>query len=140
MKRVKLHLFALCAILALISCGSDKDPVLNDDAAIYEVVLEASGDDYIAEAIIINPDKVSIIEGNTDLKQSNVNAYFKGVKRYSTSSKVTVISIQGIIVSKTGATLKMTVYKDGKEVYKNAVTVPEYENNTKSIVYSSRLK
>ncbi|MCM1612139.1 beta-barrel fold lipoprotein [Phocaeicola vulgatus] len=143
MKKVKLHLFALCAALALVSCGeSDDDPVLNT-SAVYKVVLEASGDDYTAEAIIINPDNVSIIDetSNTDLKQSSVTEYFSGRKVYTTSKEVKVISAQGIILSKSksGATLKMTVYQNGKEVYQNTVSVPdsEKENNTKSIQYTN---
>ena len=101
-------MFALCATLVLVSCGgSDDDPVFNNTSAVYKVVLEASGDDYTAEAIIINPDNVSIIDetSNTDLKQSSV--------------------------------LKMTVYQDGKEVYQNTVSVPDSENNTKSIQYTN---
>lgn len=142
MKRVKLHLFTLCAILALFSCGeSDNEPVINDTTAVYKVVLEASGDDYTAEAIIINPDNVSIIDetNNTDLKQSSVTEYFSGRKVYTTSKEVKVISAQGIILSKgkSGATLKMTVYQDGKEVYQNTVSVPDSENNTKSIQYTN---
>lgn len=44
MKKIKLHLFALCATLVLVSCGgSDDDPVFNNTSAVYKVVLEASG-------------------------------------------------------------------------------------------------
>lgn len=141
MKKIKLHLFALCATLVLVSCGgSDDDPVFNNTSAVYKVVLEASGDDYTAEAIIINPDNVSIIDetSNTDLKQSSVTEYFSGRKVYITSKEVKVISAQGIILSKSksGAILKMTVYQDGKEVYQNTVSVPDSENNTKSIQYT----
>lgn len=47
MKKIKLHLFALCATLVLVSCGgSNDDPVFNNTSAVYKVVLEASGDDY----------------------------------------------------------------------------------------------
>lgn len=142
MKKIKLHLFALCATLVLVSCGgSDDDPVFNNTSAVYKVVLEASGDDYTAEAIIINPDNVSIIDetSNTDLKQSSVTEYFSGRKVYITSKEVKVISAQGIILSKSksGAILKMTVYQDGKEVYQNTVSVPDSENNTKSIQYTN---
>ena len=142
MKKIKLHLFALCATLVLVSCGgSDNDPVFNNTSAVYKVVLEASGDDYTAEAIIINPDNVSIIDetSNTDLKQSSVTEYFSGRKVYITSKEVKVISAQGIILSKSksGAILKMTVYQDGKEVYQNTVSVPDSENNTKSIQYTN---
>ena len=137
MKKIKLHLFALCATLVLVSCGgSDDDPVFNNTSAVYKVVLEASGD-----AIIINPDNVSIIDetSNTDLKQSSVTEYFSGRKVYITSKEVKVISAQGIILSKSksGAILKMTVYQDGKEVYQNTVSVPDSENNTKSIQYTN---
>ena len=130
MKKIKLHLFALCATLVLVSCGgSDNDPVFNNTSAVYKVVLEASGDDYTAEAIIINPDNVSIIDetSNTDLKQSSVTEYFSGRKVYITSKEVKVISAQGIILSKSksGAILKMTVYQDGKEIYQNTVSVPD---------------
>ena len=31
----------------------------------------------------------------------------------------------------------MTVYQDGKEVYQNTVSVPDSENNTKSIQYTN---
>ena len=137
MKKIKLHLFALCATLVLVSCGgSDNDPVFNNTSAVYKVVLEASGDDYTAEAIIINPDNVS---SNTDLKQSSVTEYFSGRKVYITSKEVKVISAQGIILSKSksGAILKMTVYQDGKEIYQNTVSVPDSENNTKSIQYTN---
>ena len=107
----------------------------------HKVVLEASGDDYTAEAIIINPDNVSIIDetSNTDLKQSSVTEYFSGRKVYITSKEVKVISAQGIILSKSksGAILKMTVYQDGKEIYQNTVSVPDSENNTKSIQYTN---
>lgn len=50
-----------------------------------------------------------------------------------------VISAQGIILSKSksGAILKMTVYQDGKEIYQNTVSVPDSENNTKSIQYTN---
>lgn len=144
MKKIKLHLFALCAALALVSVscgGSDDDPVLNNTSAVYKVILEASGDDYTAEAIVINPDNVSIIDetSNTDLKQSSVTEYFSGRKVYTTSKEVKVISVQGIILSKSksGATLKMTVYQDGKEVYQNTVSVPDSENNTKSMQYTN---
>ena len=88
MKKIKLHLFALCATLVLVSCGgSDNDPVFN----------------------------------NTSAKE------------------VKVISAQGIILSKSksGAILKMTVYQDGKEIYQNTVSVPDSENNTKSIQYTN---
>lgn len=91
MKKIKLHLFALCATLVLVSCGgSDNAPVFNNTSAVYKVVLEASGDDYTAEAIIINPDNVSIIDetSNTDLKQSSVTEYFSGRKVYITSKEV----------------------------------------------------
>lgn len=142
MKKIKLHLFALCATLVLVSCGgSDNDPVFNNTSAVYKVVLEASGDDYTAEAIIINPDNVSIIDetSNTDLKQSSVTEYFSGRKVYITSKEVKVISAQGIILSKSksGAILKMTVYQDEKEIYQNTVSVPDSENNTKSIQYTN---
>lgn len=142
MKKIKLHLFALCAVLTLVSCGgSNDDPVLNNTAAVYKVVLEASGDNYTAEAIIINSDNVSIIDetNNTDLKQSSVTEYFNGRKVYTTSKKVKVISAQGIILSKSksGATLKMAVYQDGKEVYQNTVSVPDSENDTKSMQYTN---
>ena len=150
MKKIKLHLFALCATLVLVSCGgSDNDPVFNNTSAVYKVVLEASGDDYTAEAIIINPDNVSIIDetSNTDLKQSSVTEYFSGRKVYITSKEVKVISAQGIILSKSKSTnkfifirpciLKMTVYQDGKEIYQNTVSVPDSENNTKSIQYTN---
>ena len=136
MKKIKLHLFALCATLVLVSCGgSDNDPVFNNTSAVYKVVLEASGDDYTAEA------NVSIIDetSNTDLKQSSVTEYFSGRKVYITSKEVKVISAQGIILSKSksGAILKMTVYQDGKEIYQNTVSVPDSENNTKSIQYTN---
>lgn len=100
MKKIKLHLFALCATLVLVSCGgSDDDPVFN----------------------------------------SSVTEYFSGRKVYITSKEVKVISAQGIILSKSksGAILKMTVYQDGKEVYQNTVSVPDSENNTKSIQYTN---
>lgn len=43
-EKIKLHLFALCATLVLVSCGgSDDDPVFNNTSAVYKVVLEASG-------------------------------------------------------------------------------------------------
>lgn len=56
-----------------------------------------------------------------------------------TSKEVKVISAQGIILSKSksGAILKMTVYQDGKEIYQNTVSVPDSENNTKSIQYTN---
>ena len=143
MEKSKIFFF-LCAALVLVSCSdSNDDPVLNNTSAVYKVVLEASGDDYTAEAIIINPDNVSIIDetSNTDLKQSSVTEYFSGRKVYTTSKEVKVISAQGIILSKSksGATLKMTVYQNGKEVYQNTVSVPdsEKENNTKSIQYTN---
>ena len=84
MKKSRLF-FLLCTFLILFSCsGSDDDPVFNNTSAVYKVVLEASGDDYTAEAIIINPDNVSIIDetSNTDLKQSSVTEYFSGRKVY----------------------------------------------------------
>lgn len=132
--------FFLCAVLVFTSCGgSNDDPVLNDTTAIYKVILEASGENYTAEAIIINPDNVSIIDEtkNVDLKQSSVSEYFSGTKQYSTSKKVKFISIQGIILSKLGASLKMTVYRDGKEIYQNTVTVPDSGNTTKTIIYNN---
>ena len=126
MKKIKLHLFALCATLVLVSCGG------SDNAHAFN---------YTAEAIIINPDNVSIIDetSNTDLKQSSVTEYFSGRKVYITSKEVKVISAQGIILSKSksGAILKMTVYQDGKEIYQNTVSVPDSENNTKSIQYTN---
>lgn len=139
MKTSKLFFF-LCAVLALVSsCGdSNDDPVLND-GGVYKVVLEASGEDYTAEAIVINPENVSIIDEtkNLDLKQSSVTENFKGVKTYITSKKVKHISIQGIILSKLGASLKMTVYRDNEEVYQNTVTVPDSDNTTKTIIYNN---
>lgn len=132
-------LFFVCAIFALISCGgSDNDPVVND-IAVYKVVLEAAGEDYTAEAIIINPDNISFIDEtkNIDLKQSSVTEYFTGNKIYSTAKQVQYISVQGIILSNKKATLKMTVYRDGKEVYQNAVTVPDSGNTTKTIIYNN---
>ena len=82
-------------------------------------------------------------EMNADLKesrkQSSVTEYFSGRKVYITSKEVKVISAQGIILSKSksGAILKMTVYQDGKEIYQNTVSVPDSENNTKSIQYTN---
>lgn len=36
MKKIKLHLFALCATLVLVSCGgSDNDPVFNNTSAVF---------------------------------------------------------------------------------------------------------
>lgn len=40
MKKIKLHLFALCATLVLVSCGgSDNDPVFNNTSAVYKVSI-----------------------------------------------------------------------------------------------------
>lgn len=68
-----------------------------------------------------------------------LNFAFNITKVYITSKEVKVISAQGIILSKSksGAILKMTVYQDGKEVYQNTVSVPDSENNTKSIQYTN---
>lgn len=139
MEKSKIFFF-LCAVLVLTSCGgSNDDPVLNDTSAIYRVTFEASGEDYTAEATIIDLDNGSIVDetNNLDLKQNSVNEYFKGVKIYRTSKKTKFISVRGIILSKLGASLKMTVYRDGKEIYQNTVAVPDSGNTTKTIIYSN---
>ena len=52
MKKIKLHLFALCATLVLVSCGgSDDDPVFNNTSAVYKVVFETNRDDFTDEDI-----------------------------------------------------------------------------------------
>lgn len=139
MRRVKFLLIQIVAALILTSCGSsDDDPVLRDTAS-YKIVLEAVGEDYTAQAIVINPDNVSFFDDtkNIDLKQSSVTEYFTGTKTYSTTKQVQYISVQGIILSKTKATLKMTVYQDGKEIYQNSVSVPDSENDTRSLHYTN---
>lgn len=139
MEKSKIFFF-LCAVLVLTSCGgSNDDPVFNDTSAIYRVTFEALGEDYTAEATIIDPDNGSIVDetNNIDLKQNSVNEYFKGVKTYRTSKKTKFISVRGIILSKLGASLKMTVYRDGKEIYQNTVAVPDSGNTTKTIIYSN---
>lgn len=136
MKKVILSLCSIIAILVMFACG---DSDVNNDKAFFKVVLEATGEDYTAKSNVLNTNNVSLIDETTgkDLKQASISENFSGEKVYSTSEKVQYFSAQGIIISNTGATLKMTVYQDGKEIYQNTVSVPEADNDMKSMVYTN---
>lgn len=132
--------FSLFAVLVLLSCGgSDNAPSRSFDTAIYKVVLEAVGNDYTANAHIMNMDNVSIVNETTgkDLNQNSVDEYFKGKVVYTMSKKVQYISVQSVIISETSASLKMTIYKDGEEIYQNTISVPDSENKSKSLFYTN---
>lgn len=132
--------FSLFAVLVLFSCGgSDNDHSRSFNTAIYKVVLEAVGNDYTANAHIMNMDNVSIVNETTgkDLNQNSVDEYFKGKVVYTMSKKVQYISVQSVIISETSASLKMTIYKDGEEIYQNTISVPDSENKSKSLFYTN---
>lgn len=127
MKKSTLFFF-LCAVLALVSCGgSDDDFKMKGDPHEYKVVFEATGTDYSAEVHVLNSENVSLYDetDSKDLKQPNISEEFTGRKVYYTQGKVVLFTAQGIIMSKSGASLTMTVYEDGKEVYRNTVSVPD---------------
>lgn len=136
MKKVILSLYSFIAILVMFACD---DSEVNNDKAVFKVVLEATGEDYTAKSNVLNTNNVSLIDETTgtDLKQASISENFSGEKVYSTSEKVQYFSAQGIIISNTSATLKMTVYQDGKEIYQNTVSVPDSDNDTKSMVYTN---
>ncbi|WP_139317659.1 hypothetical protein [Parabacteroides timonensis] len=138
MKKSRLF-FLLCTFLILFSCsGSDDDKFsLKDEAYTYKVVFEVIGTDYMAEAHVLNTDNVPLYDAtdNKNLKQASINEEFVGKKVYYTTDKVQMFSSQGIILSKSGATLTMTVYEDNKEVYKNTVSVPDGKNTVKDLHY-----
>lgn len=51
--------------------------------------------------------------------------------------KVMYISVQGVIISEVSGTLKMVVYRNGKEIYNETVSVPDLGNKTKSLYYTN---
>lgn len=134
MKKSRLFFF-LCAVLALVSCGgSDDGFMMKGDPHEYRVVFEATGTDYSAEASVLNTDNVSLYDetDSKDLKQPNISEEFTGRKVYYTQDKVVGFGAHGIIMSKSGASLTMMVYEDGKEVYRNTVSVPDSDGKNKS--------
>lgn len=68
---------------------------------------------------------------------TSVDEYFTGKKTYITSDKVQYISVQGVILSDVNATLTLSVFRDGKQVFKETVTVPEADNKTKALYYTN---
>lgn len=137
MKTMKIF-FSFLLVVLLASCGSDDEPVYEDSSAIYKIVLEASGQDYTANAHIVNSDNIpfqDISSGNSE--KTSVDEYFTGKKTYVTSDKVQYISVQGVILSDMYASLTMSVYRDGKQVYHETVTVPDADNTTKALYYTN---
>lgn len=137
MKKSRLFLL-LCTVLVLFSCGDSIDKYkVKTDAYVYRVVFEVTGTDYTAEADLLNTENVSIYDEteNKDLKQSSVFEGFVGKKIYYTTGKVRLFKSAGYISSDTGAVLTMTVYEDGKEVYKNSISVPDEANTTRYLQY-----
>ena len=45
--------------------------------------------------------------------------------------------VQGVIISEVSGTLKMVVYRNGKEIYNETVSVPDLGNKTKSLYYTN---
>lgn len=121
-------LLLLVSVLFLSSCnGTNDDFKMKGEPHEYKVVFEATGTDYWAEASVLNTDNVSLYDetDSKDLKQPNISEEFTGRKVYYTQDKVVGFGAHGIIMSKSGASLTMTVYEDGKEVYRNTVSVPD---------------
>lgn len=135
--KVKFYLFLLTMIF-FVACSDDDKPVVND-AAIYKIELEASGKDYSANVHITNSDNISILDASTGdvAGQSSVDENFENRRIYVTSDKVMYISVQGVIISEVSGTLKMVVYRNGKEIYNETVSVPDLGNKTKSLYYTN---
>lgn len=127
-------LLLLFFILVLSSCnGGDDDFKMKGDPHEYKVVFEATGTDYWAEASVLNTDNVPLYDetDSKDLKQPNISEEFTGRKVYYTQDKVVGFGAHGIIRSESGASLTLTVYEDGKEVYRNTVSVPDPDGKNK---------
>lgn len=121
-------LLLLFSVLFLSSCGGSDDGLkMKGDPHEYKVVFEATGTDYSAEVYVLSSENVSLYDetDSKDLKQPNISEEFTGKKVYYTQGKVVLFTAQGIIMSKSGASLTMTVYEDDKEVYRNTVSVPD---------------
>lgn len=138
------NLFVLISMITCtalcISCNKENGMEKHNEG-IYRVVLEASGEDYSAEANIYNLNDVSLFDETKgeNLCNHSVVEYFTGIKKYSTMGKVKSFSAMGMIISKKPAILSMTVFKDGISIYSKSVSiVPEGDgmrNVTKDLVF-----
>lgn len=132
------------SMVFLYSCDSGPDPDLFDkDLGIYKVILTASGEDYTAGANITNLSNVPLIDETkgVNMQQCTVLEDFTGEQIYSTSENVHFFTAQGLITSKKVASLRMRVYKDGKSIYENTISItPEIESNqsiTKNLIFTN---
>jgi hypothetical protein len=117
-------IFYFLILLFIVSCGDDKDDVETGEGAIYRVVFETDSKEGKAQAHVSNGGGANIIDEITkeDSKQSVVDNIIEEKAIYYTSKKVTLFLAQGIIYTDSVAFLKMTVYKDSKEVFTENVT------------------
>lgn len=136
MKAIKIF-FSFLLVLLLFSCSSNDEPVNVYSSSIYIIEMEASGQDYTANAHIVNSENISFFEESSGNSMTSVDEYFTGKKTYITSDKVQYISVQGVIISDVNATLTLSVLRDGKQVFKETVTVPEADNTTKALYYTN---
>ena len=141
MKTSKL-LFVLCAIFALVSCGDSKDePQLEKgDAHVYKVVVETAGSkDSQGLVILHNMDNISFFDetANKDLQSNQIQDQFVGKKVYHTTGKVKYfIATASSLGDNPGDSLTMTIYADGKEVYKQTSSVTEISGGN-TLTYST---
>lgn len=129
--KTKFLLLALMAAL-FTACGDNDEPtekVGNE----YTVIFESSGSDdaYTAMYSISTLDNANIydVTNNRNTQQSSIQQKeFKGKVELSTVSPTTgLIAVAVIGPSKEGmGTLKMTVYKNGKNVYEQSVVVTDW--------------
>lgn len=102
----------------LLSCDSEEtDTKSTKEKGIYKVMLEATGEHYIAKIHIYNTDNVNLTSDGYDIGEASFTTIFKGTKEFSTAKEVKNIAVQCEISSRTPATLKMIIYKDDKCVY-----------------------
>lgn len=136
MKAIKIF-FSFLLVVLLFSCSNNDEPVNVDSSSIYIIEMEASGQDYTANAHIVNSENIPFLDESSGNSMTSVDEYFTGKKTYITSDKVQYISVQGVILSDVNATLTLSVFRDGKQVFKENVTVPEADNKTKALYYTN---
>jgi GMP synthase PP-ATPase subunit len=116
-------------LLFIVSCGDDKDGAETGEGAIYRVVYETDSKEGKVQAHVSNGNGANIINEITkeDSKQAVIDNIVEEKAIYYTGKKVTIFLAQGTIYTDSIASLKMTVYKDGKEVYEENVTAYKEE-------------
>lgn len=142
MRRLNYLLFVMLSMI-VISCNPGDSPEINTkDYGIYKIVLEASGENYSAKAHIYNTDNINLYDNTAghDLGSPSILETFQEKQVYSTVNEVSNIVVQGIITSRTPATLKMTVYKNSVNIFEKTVSLDKNNggnNGTADIFYSS---